>query len=89
MVAVLAGWAARAPRGWAAPALVRRAGPGGGAPAAGAAALALAGVAFAVVEGADRVWLVLRGGGVPLSLPVADGVRVPRPRRACWRTPCG
>jgi hypothetical protein len=66
MVAVLAAWAA--------PALSRRA----AAPvAAGAAALALAGLAFAVVEGADRLWLVLRGGGVPLQLPVADGVRVP------------
>ena len=64
MVAVLAAWAA--------PALER------GRLAAAAAVVALAGLAFAVVEGADRVWLLLRGGGVPLSLPVADGVRVPR-----------
>ncbi len=67
MVAVLAAWAA--------PALE----PRDGRRAAGvvAAALALAGLGFAVVEGADRAWLVLRGGGVTLSLPVADGVRVP------------
>ena len=66
MVAVLAAWAA--------PAIARR----GTRLAAGAAALALAGLAFAVLEGLDRVWLVLRGGsGAPLALRVADGVRVP------------
>jgi hypothetical protein len=69
MVAVLAAWAA--------PALERRDGRRHAAGAAVAAALALAGLGFAVVEGADRAWLVLRGGGEALSLPVADGVRVP------------
>ncbi|MGI8781391.1 MAG: hypothetical protein ACR2L8_14730 [Solirubrobacteraceae bacterium] len=63
MVAVLAAWAA--------PELGRATAAGAGA------ALALAGLAFAVLEGADRVWLVARSGGTPLSLPVADGVRVP------------
>jgi len=64
MVAVLAAWAA--------PPLDRPAAASGAA-----AAVALAGLAFAVLEGADRFWLLLRGGGVALSLPVADGVRVP------------
>jgi hypothetical protein len=63
MAAVLAAWVA--------PELGR-------ATAAGvAAAVALGGVAFTVLEGADRVWLLARAGGTPLALPVADGVRVP------------
>jgi Glycosyltransferase family 87 len=67
MLGVLAAWSARELVGF----------PRRPTAAAGAAALALAGLGYAVVEGADRLWLVLRGGGVPLSLPVADGVRVP------------
>ena len=66
MVAILAAWAlAERPR------LLR------GVPAA------LAGVAllYALAEGLDRRWLVLREDTVALHLPVADGVRVP-PRRA-------
>jgi hypothetical protein len=75
---------------WAAPALGGAAAAGGSAAdtagprparrpraAAVAGAVAVAALAFAVVEGADRVWLVLRGGGTPLALGVADGVRVP------------
>ncbi|HEX6022293.1 MAG TPA: hypothetical protein VFZ00_09875, partial [Solirubrobacter sp.] len=41
------------------------------------AAVAVAGLLYLVVEGADRVWLLARAGGTALSLPVADGVRVP------------
>ena len=44
---------------------------------AATAALALAGLAFALVEGTDRLWLLARAGGTPLSLPVADGALVP------------
>jgi hypothetical protein len=44
------------------------------------AVLAATGLAFAIVEGADRAWLLARAGGTPLALPVADGVRVPEPR---------
>jgi hypothetical protein len=45
--------------------------------------VAMAGLAllYAVAEGLDRRWLVLREHTVALDLPVADGVRVP-PRRA-------
>jgi hypothetical protein len=65
MVAILAAWAA--------PALaVPRA-----LPAAVAATVALASLGYALVEGADRLWLLARAGGTPLDLPVADGVRVP------------
>ena len=44
---------------------------------------AVAGIAlvFAIAEGLDRRWLVLREDTVALDLPVADGVRVP-PRQA-------
>ena len=44
---------------------------------------AVAGLAlvFAIAEGLDRRWLVLREDTVALDLPVADGVRVP-PRQA-------
>jgi len=65
MVAILAAWALSDRR-------VLR-----GVPAlfAGAALL------YAVAEGLDRRWLVLREHTVALDLPVADGVRVP-PRRA-------
>ena len=56
---------------WAAPALGRR------SVAGAASAVAVAGLAFAVVEGLDRLWLVARAGGTALDLPVADGVRVP------------
>lgn len=66
MVAIITAWAlAERPR------LLR------GAPAV------LAGVAllFAIAEGLDRRWLVLREDTVALDLPVADGVRVP-PRQA-------
>jgi hypothetical protein len=65
MLAVLAAWAAPA---LAAP---RR------LPAAAAATVALAGLGYALVEGADRLWLLARAGGTSLELPVADGVRVP------------
>jgi len=65
MVAVLAAWAAPALRPPRAPI------------AAAAAAIACAALTFAVVEGADRAWLLARAGGTPLDLPVADGVRVP------------
>jgi hypothetical protein len=41
------------------------------------AVLAVAGLGYAIVEGADRLWLVARAGGTPLTLEVADGVRVP------------
>jgi hypothetical protein len=65
MVAILAAWAV--------PALVApRA-----LPAAAAAVVALAGLGYALVEGADRLWLLARAGGTPLSLPVADGALVP------------
>jgi hypothetical protein len=63
MVGVLAAWAAAALRRSRA--------------ATVAAAVALGALGFAVVEGADRVSLLLRAGGEPLDLPVADGVRVP------------
>jgi hypothetical protein len=61
MVAILAAWALSDRR-------VLR-----GVPAA------LAGLAlvFAIAEGLDRRWLVLREDTVALDLPVADGVRVP------------
>ena len=66
MVAILSAWAlAERPR------LLR------GVPAA-LTGLALA---FAIAEGLDRRWLVLREDTVALDLPVADGVRVP-PRQA-------
>ena len=71
LVAVLAAWALDArPRGLAA------------IPAlvAGAALL------FAVAEGLDRRWLVLRADTVALHLPAADGVRVP-PREAAELAP--
>ena len=65
MVAVLAAWVAPAlHRPWASIAAV-------------SAALACAALAYAVVEGADRAWLLARAGGTALALPVADGVRVP------------
>ena len=86
VAAVLVGWAvsAAAPSERVAPA---------GRPAAGARTvvvrsgpvLALLGVAvlgYAIVEGADRRWLELRRDYVPLHLPVADGVRVPKGDRA-------
>jgi MFS family permease len=62
MVAILAAWA-----------LAQRPRVLGGVPAA------LAGLAlvFAVAEGLDRRWLVLREDTVALDLPVADGSRVP------------
>jgi hypothetical protein len=41
------------------------------------AVVAVAVLAYAIVEGADRRWLELRRDYVPLQLPVADGVRVP------------
>ncbi len=41
------------------------------------ATLAVASLVYLVVEGADRVWLLAGAGGTPLSLAVADGVRVP------------
>jgi hypothetical protein len=62
MIAVLAAWSAPPRR------------PPAFAVAAG---VALAGAAFALVEGADRAWLLVRGGGTPLDLPVADGALVP------------
>jgi hypothetical protein len=67
MVAILAAWAlAQEPR------VLRR------VPAV------LAGLAllYAVAEGLDRRWLVLREHTVALDLPVADGVRVPARRAA-------
>ena len=78
MVAVLAAWAALPGRSSAAIARGR---------SRRAAALAsprarVAGLAFAIVEGADRAWLLARAGGTPLALPVADGVRVPARTRA-------
>ena len=83
LVAVLAAWAAPA-LGRAAvevPRIARgrsTAPRGGGGPAARvAAALAVAGLAFAIIEGADRLWLVARAGGTPLELAIADGARVP------------
>jgi hypothetical protein len=65
MVAVLAAWAAAA---LAAPRAL---------PAAIAAAVALGGLGYALVEGADRAWLLARDAGTPLDLAVADGVLVP------------
>jgi hypothetical protein len=44
--------------------------------------LGVAVLAYAIVEGADRRWLELRRDYVPLHLPVADGVRVPKGDRA-------
>jgi hypothetical protein len=41
------------------------------------AVVAVAVLAYAIVEGADRRWLELRRDYVRLDLPVADGVRVP------------
>jgi len=41
-----------------------------------ATVVAVAVLAYMVVEGADRRWLELRRDYVPLALPVADGVRV-------------
>ena len=84
MVAILAAWAlGDPPRRPAAPGAVpaaplpppRRALRGIPAALAGLALL------YAVAEGLDRRWLVLRENTVALDLPVADGVRVP-PRRA-------
>jgi len=66
MVAVLAAWSLAAPRaGW-------RLAP---------VALATLALAYTVVEGLDRRWLILREDTVALANPVADGVRVP-PARA-------
>jgi hypothetical protein len=42
-----------------------------------AAVIAVAGLGYAIVEGADRLWLLARAGVTPLSLPIADGARVP------------
>jgi hypothetical protein len=69
LVAVLAAWALAGPRparGW------RR------AAALGAAGVAAAALAYAVVEGADRRALALGEDTVALHLPAADGVRVRR-----------
>jgi hypothetical protein len=46
------------------------------------AVLAGVGLLYAVAEGVDRRWLVLREDTVTLDLPVADGVRVPARRAA-------
>jgi hypothetical protein len=70
MVAVLAAWAAAAARPQPPPTPRATA-------AAAAALVALAGLSFALVEGADRLWLLARAGGTPLSVPVADGALVP------------
>jgi hypothetical protein len=71
MVAVLASWA-----------LAARAEPArGGRLRVIAAALALAAVAYATVEGLDRRWLELRADRAELRLPVADGVRVAKSGR--------
>jgi hypothetical protein len=93
VAAVLVGWAVSgraAPSGGVAPA--GRSAPSGGAGATprtiaarSGPVLALLGVAvlaYAIVEGADRRWLELRGDYVPLHLPVADGVRVRNGDRA-------
>lgn len=95
MVAVLAAWAAQpVARRARAPGSTAPAEPTPSAPArssratavAATAALALAGLGFALVEGTDRLWLLARGGGTPLSLPVADGALVPeREARAVER----
>ena len=66
MVAVLAAWALAA---------------SGRGCAACPPSLAAVALVFAVAEGLDRRWLVLREDTVALDLPVADGVRVP-PRQA-------
>jgi hypothetical protein len=46
------------------------------------AVVAVAVLAYAIVEGADRRWLELRRDYAALDLPVADGVRVPPADRA-------
>jgi hypothetical protein len=46
------------------------------------ALLAVAVLAYAILEGADRRWLELRRDYASLDLAVADGVRVPRADRA-------
>jgi hypothetical protein len=46
------------------------------------AVVAIAVLAYMIVEGADRRWLELRRDYVKLDLPVADGVRVPAADRA-------
>jgi hypothetical protein len=72
MVAVLAAWALPSLREpGARPRL-----------AAAATAVALAALGFLALEGADRAWLVLRGGGEPLALGVADGTLVPSAQAA-------
>jgi hypothetical protein len=80
VAAVLVGWAvsgraAPTRRSGAARTLVVRSGPV-------LALLSVAVLAYAIVEGADRRWLELRRAYVPLHLPVADGVRVPKGDRA-------
>jgi hypothetical protein len=79
VVAVLVGWAisgaAPASRSVAARRLAVRSGPV-------VALLGVAVLAYAIAEGADRRWLELRRDYVPLHLPVADGVRVPKGDRA-------
>jgi hypothetical protein len=47
--------------------------------------LAVAVLAFAIVEGADRQWLELRTDDVPLGVGPSDGVRVPRAERDALR----
>jgi hypothetical protein len=54
---------------------------GGGAPRAALAGLAVAVMAYAIVEGADRRWLELRRDYAPLALAPADGVRVAKADR--------
>ncbi|HYI36713.1 MAG TPA: hypothetical protein VEX39_08930 [Thermoleophilaceae bacterium] len=71
MVAVLAAWAVSDVRAGGAARARPRA-----LVAAAAAVVALAGVAYAAVEGADRRWLELRADREPLELDRADGVRV-------------
>jgi hypothetical protein len=46
------------------------------------ALVAVAVLAYAIVEGADRRWLELRRDYAPLALAPADGVRVPKGERA-------
>jgi len=81
VAAVLVGWAASggaAGGGRSGRALRSLAGRWGPA----LAIVAVAVLAYAIVEGADRRWLELRRDYVPLHLPVADGVRVPAADRA-------
>jgi hypothetical protein len=73
--AVLVGWAASGREAVApARAIAQRSAPA-------LAVLAVAVLAYAIVEGADRRWLELRRDYAPLRLPVADGVRVPADER--------